>query len=551
LKITGFKQKNIPKIAVLAAGLAVATMAATIHPAPVAQAYPTPPASNCTGCHSAGGSVAATAPTTPLAPGAAYTVSLAFTGGSGNSGYAITGGANAVIGSAAAGATRTQAMTAPAVTTTYTVYMRQGVAASAQYTITVAAAPVVVTTTTALAVSPASPVVAPGSPTLRATVSGAGAAGTVQFFNGTTSLGAATAISAGVASKTLTGIAAGSYAYTAKFVPTNAGAFTPSTSSVSTYVVTATPPVVVTTTTALAVSPASPVVAPGSPTLRATVTGAGTAGSVAFFDGTTSLGISSAVTAGVATKALTGVVAGAHSYTAVFTPTSAAAFTPSTSLAVAYVVTASVPSAVTTTTTLAVTPASPVVAPASPTLTATVTGAGAAGSVEFFNGTNTLGTSPVVGGVATKGQIALGANSYSYTAVFTPTSAAAFTPSTSLAVAYLVTASVPTSTTAQIISLSSTRGVVGSRVTIRGTGFGSAGVVNFGANTARIVSWSTTAIVVRVPSTNSVTTRSNDDDKPVWYSRGLKVPVTVTPAGAGVSNAVTFRVSSYSEHDDD
>jgi len=46
--------------------------------------------------------------------------------------------------------------------------------------------------------TPASPVVAPASPTLKATVTGTGAAGTVEFFNGTTSLGAATAISAGL-----------------------------------------------------------------------------------------------------------------------------------------------------------------------------------------------------------------------------------------------------------------------------------------------------------------------------------------------------------------
>jgi PKD repeat protein len=236
--------------------------------------------------------------------------------------------------------------------------------------------------------------------------------------------------------------AAGKYTYN---VYTNQGLTDPDGyASGTTYSITVAPagPVVVTTATALAVSPVSPVVAPASPTLTATVAGAGAAGSVEFFNGATSLG-TSPVASGTATKALTALAAANYSYTAVFTPTNVALFSASTSPAVAYVVTVPVPAAVTTTTALVVSPASPVEAPGNPTLTATVTGAGAAGTVEFFNGTTTLGTSPVAAGVATKALSGIAAGSYSYTAKFIPTSAAAFTPSTSLVSTYVVTAAPP------------------------------------------------------------------------------------------------------------
>jgi hypothetical protein len=85
------------------------------------------------------------------------------------------------------------------------------------FVVTAAPVPVAVTTTTAQAVSPAT-AGAPASATLTATVTGAAAAGMVEFFNGTTSLGTST-VAAGIATKTLVGVVAGSYSYTAKFIP--------------------------------------------------------------------------------------------------------------------------------------------------------------------------------------------------------------------------------------------------------------------------------------------------------------------------------------------
>jgi Bacterial Ig-like domain (group 3) len=88
----------------------------------------------------------------------------------------------------------------------------------------------VTATSTALTASPASPV-AQGIPvTLTAAVSPAEAAGTVQFKDGTTNLGDPLTVTNGVASVTMSTLAAGSHQLTAVFTPTDSAAFSPSTS---------------------------------------------------------------------------------------------------------------------------------------------------------------------------------------------------------------------------------------------------------------------------------------------------------------------------------
>jgi len=146
LRIVSLKRKTIPKVAVLAAGLTAAVVAVTMTSAP-AQASPGY-ASTCSSCHTAGGSVAATPSSATLAPGAAYTVALAFTGGSSPVGYWVSGNGASVTASDAGPVS----MTAPAAagSYTYTVWMRSGVVASTTYTITVApvaTTPPVTTTT--------------------------------------------------------------------------------------------------------------------------------------------------------------------------------------------------------------------------------------------------------------------------------------------------------------------------------------------------------------------------------------------------------------------
>jgi hypothetical protein len=167
--------------------------------------------------------------------------------------------------------------------------------------------------------------------------------------------------------------------------------------------------------------------------------------------------------------------------------------------------------------------------------------------VEFFNGVTSLGTPiAVTAGVATKAMTGVVAGTYSYTAKFIPTDATAFSPSTSSAATFVVTAVVPAPSTAKISWLSSTHGVVGSWVVIRGSGFGTAGAVSFGASNGRILYWSAKTIVVTVPATNVVPTGATP--RPAWYRNGQPVPVTVTPKGGTASNAVTFTVMNRSQH---
>ena len=99
------------------------------------------------------------------------------------------------------------------------------------------------------------------------------------------------------------------------------------------------------------------------------------------------------------------------------------------------------PTASTTTTLETPTPASPQNAGTSVTLTATVTDASAPGSVQFESGGDPVGSpQPVVDGTATLTTTALPTGTDSLTAVYTPTTGAAFTGSTSTPVSYTVNA---------------------------------------------------------------------------------------------------------------
>lgn len=365
MKIASVKRGSIPKIAVLATGLAIAVLGATISPQ-AAEAYPSEQ-KDCTNCHAQGEAPAdlqliKLVPLRNLNPGEDYavTANMSTVRNNGQSGWWIAN-SNAAgdtlttanvcrdsgqvpltvvpfcYGGPAYSLSFTPRMTAPTAPGTYyyKVWMSSGPTASSEadsaiFNIVVGT-PVVTTTT--LAVTPPSPGVAPASPKLTATVAGTGS---VEFFEGTTSLGTSPVVD-GVAIKDLSGIAAGDYSYTATFTATDPTAFAPSTSLPVLYTVDPAP--AVSTTTALDVSPASPGVAPASPTLTATVSDEGAAGTVEFFEGTTSLG-TSPVVAGIAATSLTDVAAGSYSYTATFTPSDATAFTASTSSPVAYTVNA-------------------------------------------------------------------------------------------------------------------------------------------------------------------------------------------------------------------
>ena len=94
---------------------------------------------------------------------------------------------------------------------------------------------------------------------------------------------------------------------------------------------------------------------------------------------------------------------------------------------------------------------------------------------------------------------------------------------------------------AQISSLSPAHAVAGTKITIRGTGFGAPGSVKFGTVTAKASSWTRTAIVVTVPATSGITPQLESDvSGPVWYCHAPTILMTETPKCAAASNAVSF-----------
>jgi PKD repeat protein len=547
LRIFKSKRTSIPKIAVLATGLAAAVLVATINPMP---AQATPRASSCAGCHNpaTAGVTTATPSTATPTPGASYTVAITLVANplGGNTGYGIVPIAPAVEktfgGNTGSQLAFTATMVAPAAagTYSYTVWTDQGPTdgsaqvGNAVYSITVAAAPVQVTTTTALTMAPtAATAVAPAAKTLTAAVTGAGAAGTVQFFNGTASLGSSP-VASGSATLALSNIGVGSYSYHAVFTPTNAALFTSSTSSNVAFTVTAAPPVQVTTTTALSMAPtAATAVAPAAKTLTAAVSGAGAAGTVQFFNGTTSLG-TSPVASGSAALALSNIGVGSYSYHAVFTPTTPALFTSSTSGNLAFTVTAAPPVVI-----APVANFTAAVSGLSAAMTDTSTNAPTSWSWDLGNGTSsTLQNPPVTYAAAGIYEVTL-----------TATNSAG---SNSVTKSVTVSDSTPLPSAAFIRHLSNDEGRVGDKVTIDGTGFGAPGVVQFGTATAKVVSWTATKIVVIVPAINGVVVDTDSEDwTPVWYRHDQEVDVTVTPAGAAASNGVEFELKSSRHHDGD
>jgi hypothetical protein len=106
---------------------------------------------------------------------------------------------------------------------------------------------------------------------------------------------------------------------------------------------------------------------------------------------------------------------------------------------------------------------------------------------------------------------------------------------------------------AHIRALSPGHGDIGTKVTIRGTGFGSPGTVQFGTFAAKASSWTNTKIVVRVPAEIAVrVSRDTNDWGPIWYRHAPTVLVTVIPSSLAapnaVSNAVSFRLDSDNHH---
>jgi hypothetical protein len=259
-----------------------------------------------------------------------------------------------------------------------------------------------IATSTTLSASP-NPFAVGGSTTLTATVTPSGAAGSVEFFDGATSLGTSP-VSAGIASLGFAPTTAGSRSLTAAY----SGSATHAASSSSASSVSVTRAV---TTTSVVLSSGSVTVG-DSATATATVSASGItpAGSVEFFDGTSSLGTAT-LSGGSAMVVVTAPVVGTHSVTAVYAGNADAVESTSSAATLevarhAATVTLTAPG-----TLRSGTPA---------TLRATVTSAVGAptGSVEFFADGHSLGTAPLVAGIAELAGVDLPSGTVALTAVY-------------------------------------------------------------------------------------------------------------------------------------
>lgn len=233
----------------------------------------------------------------------------------------------------------------------------------------------------------------------------------------------------------------------------------------SRYAVTPAPTIVVEATTiALAVSPASPVVVGANVVLTATVTRAAITGSVEFFDGGVSLG-SEPVSGGVASFDSTAFGLGLHSFTAVFTPNEPVYYAQSTTAAPTVITVVERP----TSTTIAVAAPATVNVGTDSVLTANVAPTMAGGSVTFSAGAATLGTAPVVGGVARLSIAGLAAGEYDVTATFTPSNPILFEASTTASARRLVVLPAPAASSIALTVAGPSTPRVGDRLALTAT----------------------------------------------------------------------------------
>ncbi len=317
---------------------------------------------------------------------------------------------------------------------------------------------------------------------LTANISPVWATGTVQFKADGADIGAPVAVSNGVATL--------SHAFTASGAHPITAVFTPSGPSVTGSTAPAQTITVADVTTALSLSAPATAVSGTEVALTADVTPANAAGTVRFEDNGTAIGSPVTVSNGKAVLPHTFTSSGAHSITADFV--GATGFTNASASAQSITVAAA---DVTTTTTLTAPQSAVTGTPA--TLSATVSPAPTAGTVQFKNGVDTIdGPVAVVNGVATLEHTFVTAGSASITAEYS--GAAGFLTSAStpksvsitdpdVATTLAVTGS-STATTGEATSLSATvtpstaQGAV--QFTIDGTPVGAPVTVSNGTATA-------------------------------------------------------------------
>ena len=91
--------------------------------------------------------------------------------------------------------------------------------------------------------------------------------------------------------------------------------------------------------------------------------------------------------------------------------------------------------------------------------------------------------------------------------------------------------------------MSPDRGYAGTKVTIKGSGFGTPGAVKFGTLVAKVSSWTGTSIVVKVPEQPRVMVLSSSKHSvPVWYRHDQEVRVT---AASGLNLSLSSNGTRY------
>jgi hypothetical protein len=242
--------------------------------------------------------------------------------------------------------------------------------------------------------------------TFTATVTPAATIGTVQFLDGATLLGNAN-LSGGQASFATANLSAGGHSITAKYNGNSSylGSTSPAVAQTVNQNATS-------TTLTSSTNPSDlgqPVMF--TATVAASVGAVKPSSTVNFLDGATLLGSSALNASGVATFTTSSLSAGVHSITAQYTGN--ANFIGSTSAPL----TQTVNNSVNTTTTLK-SSVNPSVTGQTVTFTATVSPSSATGTVQFFDGAQSLGTLPLSGGTATFTTSSLSQGKHSITAKY-------------------------------------------------------------------------------------------------------------------------------------
>jgi hypothetical protein len=259
---------------------------------------------------------------------------------------------------------------------------------------------------------------------LTATVTPAPTGGAVTFLDGAVALGSAP-LAGGVASLSVSTLAAGSHGIVASYAGDGAAYLASTSSALSESVAKA-------ATTATLTSSVNPATFGQSVALTATVSPAAATGIVQFFDGAASLGAAT-LAGGAASLSTSALIAGAHALTVVYSGDTNYSASASAALS------ESVAKAATTATLRS--SVNPSNVGQSVTFTASISPATATGTIQFMDGTTALGTITVSGGTASLAVATLTAGSHTVSAIYS--GAANYLGGTSTAVMQSVVVPIP------------------------------------------------------------------------------------------------------------